>query len=322
MTAITEHRVQANGLTFHVREAGQPGQPAIILLHGFPECGYSWRYQMPFLAERGYHVLAPDLRGYGFSDAPKDAAAYRQDILVADVMGILDAFDAPQAIVIGHDWGCALAWQVARSQPERVRAVIGLSVPYPGIAPRAPTEQMRAAFGERFFYQLYFQQPDIPERELEADPRDFLRRMYHALSGPGMQERYRSPTPAKRFLDILQAPGGPQPAWMREHDLDVYVMHFAHSGLTGPINWYRAMDASWEQQCEDGRERIHPPALFIAGREDPVIQFAGKALQRMPTLMDALSGIVLLDDIGHWVQMEAPDAVNQHLGEFLDHLEP
>jgi len=320
MTEIREQKVQANGLNFHVRSAGDPAHPAVILLHGFPECGYSWRYQMPFLADKGFHVLAPDLRGYGFSDAPKDADAYRQDKLVADVMGILDAFGAKRAVVIGHDWGCALAWQVARSEPGRVRAVAGLSVPYPGLGPKPPTEQMRAAFGERFFYQLYFQQPEVPEQELEADVRDFLRRMYHALSGPGMQEKFRAEKPVTGLLDILQPPKGGQPDWMQESDLDVYVERFEHSGLTGPINWYRAMDASWRQQKEDGRERIQPPALFIAGKEDPVIQFAGKALERMPTMMDDLREVVLLDDLGHWIQMEAPEAVNQHLGAFLDSL--
>ncbi|HEX5677246.1 MAG TPA: alpha/beta hydrolase [Alcanivorax sp.] len=320
MTEIREQRVEANGLGFHVRSAGDPADPAVILLHGFPECGYSWRYQMAFLAAKGFHVLAPDLRGYGFSDAPKDVDAYRQDKLVADVMGILDAFGAERAVVIGHDWGCALAWQVARGEPGRVRAVAGLSVPYPGLGPKAPTEQMRAAFGERFFYQLYFQQPDVPEQELEADVRDFLRRMYHALSGPGMQEKFRAQQPVTGLLDILQPPKDGQPDWMRESDLDVYVERFQHSGLTGPINWYRAMDASWRRQKEDGRERIHPPALFIAGKEDPVIQFAGKALERMPTLMDDLREVVLLDDLGHWIQMEAPEAVNHHLGAFLDSL--
>tara|TARA_R110000822_G_scaffold120561_1_gene254029 strand:- start:191 stop:625 length:435 start_codon:yes stop_codon:yes gene_type:complete len=144
--------------------------------------------------------------------------------------------------------------------------------------------------------------------------------MYHALSGPGMQEKFRAEKPVTGLLDILQPPTGGQPDWMRESDLDVYVERFQHSGLTGPINWYRAMDASWRQQKEDGRERIHPPALFIAGKEDPVIQFAGKALERMPTMMDDLREVVLLDDLGHWIQMEAPEAVNQHLGAFLDSL--
>ncbi|MBL4714271.1 MAG: alpha/beta fold hydrolase, partial [Alcanivorax sp.] len=103
MTEIREQKVQANGLNFHVRSAGDPAHPAVILLHGFPECGYSWRYQMPFLADKGFHVLAPDLRGYGFSDAPKDADAYRQDKLVADVMGILDAFGAERAVVVDRE---------------------------------------------------------------------------------------------------------------------------------------------------------------------------------------------------------------------------
>ncbi len=104
---------------------------------------------------------------------------------------------------------------------------------------------------------------------------------------------------------------------MTEADLDVYEDSFRRSGLTGPINWYRAMDASWEQQKADGRERIHPPAFFLAGKEDPVIQFAGRALKRMPELMDNLTDMVLLDDVGHWVQMEAADTVNDHLGRFL-----
>ena len=317
MNDFKEHTVTANGLDFFVRQAGDPAHPTVILLHGFPECGYSWRYQMPYLAKQGFHVLAPDLRGYGRSAAPKEASAYRQDILVDDVMGILDAFGVDKARVVGHDWGCALAWQVARQEPERVLAVAGLSVPYPGIGPKAPTEQMRAAFGDRFFYQLYFQQPEVPEQELEADVRDFLKRMYHALSGPGMKEKHRVNGTATGMLDILQSPTGLQPDWMTEADLDVYEESFKHSGMTGPINWYRAMDASWEVQKADGREQIHPPAFFLAGKEDPVVQFAGRALKRMPDLMDNLTDIVLLDDVGHWVQMEAADTVNDHLGRFL-----
>ena len=320
MAFIRERRLGANGMDFFIAEAGEPGAPLVLCLHGFPECWASWRYQLPALAQSGYHAVAPDLRGYGETGGPAEVDAYRQSRLVADVVALIDALGADQAVLIGHDWGCALAWQVARSEPGRVRAVAGLSVPYPGLGPKAPTEQMRAAFGERFFYQLYFQQPDVPEQELEADVRDFLRRMYHALSGPGMQEKFRAEKPVTGLLDILQPPTGGQPDWMRESDLDVYVERFEHSGLTGPINWYRAMDASWRQQKEDGRERIHPPALFIAGKEDPVIQFAGKALERMPTMMDDLREVVLLDDLGHWIQMEAPEAVNQHLGAFLDSL--
>lgn len=319
-TEIRATQATVNNLNFHIQEAGTPGAPAIILLHGFPECSHSWRYQMPFLAGLGYHVLAPDLRGYGFSDAPAAVDAYRQDILVSDVMGILDARGAEQAVVVGHDWGCALAWQVARMEPQRVRGVVGLSVPYPGIAPKSPIEQMHAAFRDRFFYQLYFQQPDIPEQELGADTRDFLRRIYHALSGPGMKESFRAKQPVRQFTDTLQRPTGPQPDWMQEADLDVYEARFLRNGWTAPLNWYRAMEISWEQQRADGRELIRPRASFIAGKEDPVIQFATKALKRMPELMVDLTDVVLLDDIGHWIQMEAPDPVNRHLRTFLESL--
>ena len=225
---------------------------------------------------------------------------------------------APRPHNSGH-WtqnGCAT------SQFEQfVRAVAGLSVPYPGLGPKAPTEQMRAAFGERFFYQLYFQQPDVPEQELEADVRDFLRRMYHALSGPGMQEKFRAEKPVTGLLDILQPPTGGQPDWMRESDLDVYVERFEHSGLTGPINWYRAMDASWEESRDDDNWTITAPVLFLGGMQDPVLLFGQKALTRMPDYVPDLRTVVL-DQCGHWIQMEQASEVNREILGFLEEISP
>ena len=319
MTEIREQKVPANGLNFHVRSAGDPADPAVILLHGFPECGYSWRYQMPFLAAKGFHVLAPDLRGYGFSDAPKAVDAYRQDKLVADVMGILDAFGAERAVVIGHDWGCALAWQVARRHPERVAAVVGLSVPYGGPSPKPPTQAMRDLFRDHFFYMLYFQRPQAPEQELEADVEDSLRRMFHSLSADGIEDFSVAPD-STGVLQAMQPPPSP-PRWMRDEDLAYYVARFEKTGFTGALNWYRAMDASWEESRDDDNWTITAPVLFLGGMQDPVLLFGQKALTRMPDYVPDLRTVVL-DQCGHWIQMEQASEVNREILGFLEEISP
>lgn len=315
MAFIRERKVSANGLDMFIAEAGETGQPLVLCLHGFPECWASWRYQLPMLAQSGYYAVAPDLRGYGETGGSGQVDGYRMSILVEDVHALVQALGYERAILVGHDWGCALSWQVARQYPQAVEAVVGMSVPYGGPAPEAPTDAMKRLFEDRFFYMLYFQQPALPEQELEKDVRDSLRKIFHSLSADGIAE-YRVGKNDSGLLDSMSAPDQP-PRWMREEDLDYYTERYQRSGFTGPVNWYRAMDLSWEQQRADGRERIHPPAFFLAGKEDPVIQFAGRALKRMPELMDDLAEPVMLDDIGHWVQMEAADTVNEHLGRFL-----
>ena len=147
------HRRQVNGIELDVTEAGDPAGPAIVLLHGFPEAAYSWRHQIEPLAAAGYHVLAPDQRGYGSSTAPREVEAYRVDHLAADVVGLLDATGHDDAVVVGHDWGALVMWELARLHPDRIRAVIGVSVPFTPW-PGPPTELFRAIHGDNFFYML------------------------------------------------------------------------------------------------------------------------------------------------------------------------
>ena len=132
MAFTRERQVPANGLDFFVAEAGEAGAPLVLCLHGFPECWASWRYQLPVLAQSGYYAVAPDLRGYGFTGGPNEVDAYRQSVLVEDVMALIRALGYDSAILMGHDWGCGLTWQVARQYPQAIKAVIGMSVPYGG----------------------------------------------------------------------------------------------------------------------------------------------------------------------------------------------
>ena len=153
-----------------MHEAGDPANPTIVLSHGFPELAHSWRHQMQPLADAGYHVIAPDQRGYGHSTAPTAIDAYGIDHLTGDLFGLLDHYGKDDAIFVGHDWGSMVVWESARLRPERVRAVVGVSVPcvdWPG----PPTQLMRMVYGDRFFYILYFQQVGPPEAELGADAR-------------------------------------------------------------------------------------------------------------------------------------------------------
>ncbi|HAJ43011.1 MAG TPA: alpha/beta hydrolase, partial [Alcanivorax sp.] len=220
---------------------------------------------------------------------------------------------------IGHDWGCALAWQVARRHPERVAAVVGLSVPYGGPSPKPPTEAMRDLFRDHFFYMLYFQRPQAPEQELEADVEDSLRRMFHSLSADGIEDFSVAPD-STGVLQAMQPPPSP-PRWMRDEDLAYYVARFEKTGFTGALNWYRAMDASWEESRDDDNWTITAPVLFLGGMQDPVLLFGQKALTRMPDYVPDLRTVVL-DQCGHWIQMEQASEVNREILGFLEEISP
>lgn len=317
MSFVRERRVTANGMDFFVAEAGEPDSPLVLMLHGFPECWASWRYQIPVLAESGYHAVAPDLRGYGDSSAPGDVQAYSQQELVRDVEALIDALGHKRALLVGHDWGAALGWQVARLHPQRIAGYMALSVPYGGPAPEPPTETMKRRFGDYFFYMLYFQQPEAPERELEADIRDSLRRIYFSLSADADIATIFGPRKGGGFLDTMPVPDE-QPHWMREVDLDYYVSRFQKSGFRGPINWYRALDLYWRQTRNDNDWQIRVPTAYVAGKQDPVVAMNRKALDRMPDYLEDHRGTWLLDDCGHWTQMEQAPQVSSLLLEFIE----
>ena len=166
--SIQQRTIRTNGVDLVVTEAGDPSGPCVILSHGFPESAHSWRHQMQPLADAGYHVLAPDQRGYGFSSSPKNVTDYGVQDLTGDLVGLLDATGHADATFVGHDWGALLLWDLCRLHPERVRAGVAVSVPFTNW-PMAPIELMNARYGDRFFYILYFQRPNEAERELQQD---------------------------------------------------------------------------------------------------------------------------------------------------------
>jgi pimeloyl-ACP methyl ester carboxylesterase len=176
MNDFKHKSVNTNGIRMHVAEAGE-GYP-IVMCHGFPELWYSWRHQMRALAEAGFRAISPDERGYGETDAPQPIEAYTQRQLVADIVGMLDALGLAKCVIIGHDWGGAVAWNAALMAPERIERVIGVSTPFVPRMPLKPTELMKAMAQGRFHYVLYFQQPGVAEAELDRDVRRSLRGFY------------------------------------------------------------------------------------------------------------------------------------------------
>jgi len=303
-----------------VIEAGDRGAPVVILAHGFPELAYSWRHQIPALAGAGYHVLAPDQRGYGGSSRPDAIEAYDIHQLTADLVGLLDDVGTERAVWVGHDWGAVVVWNAPLLHPDRVAAVAALSVPPLPRSKMPPTRAFRAKFGDNFFYILYFQEPGVADAELDADPARTMRRMLGGLRASGDHAaalRMVRPGPLG-FVDRLPEPDR-LPDWLSQDELDHYISEFARTGFTGGLNWYRNLDRNWETTADLADAKIAVPCLFIGGTADPVLVFS-----RADRAGEVISGPyrqVMLDGAGHWLQQERPHEVNASLLDFLNGLE-
>jgi len=293
---MAERRVQLNGIALHVVDEG--AGPLVVLCHGFPELAFSWRHQLPALASEGYRVVAPDMRGFGQSSRPADVEAYDVVSLCGDMTGLLDALGEDSAIFVGHDWGASLVWSLAVLEPARVRAVAGLSVPFVPRAPAAPIPIMRRHLGEDF-YIVWFQEPELADEALARDVRRTL-----------TTSRQWTAAWAQEVDSVPKlAP------WLSEDELAVYVRAFERTGFSGGLNWYRNIDRNWELTESVAERHVVQPALFLTGELDPVRGFMPAAA--MQGWVDDLRAEVVVPGAGHWVQQQAPDAVNAALLEFL-----
>jgi pimeloyl-ACP methyl ester carboxylesterase len=323
---ISMRQVQANGVRLRLAEAGSG--PLVVLLHGFPECWYSWRHQLVALAEAGFHVVAPNQRGYPGSDVPSDVADYTMLHLVGDVVGLISALDERSAVVVGHDWGAPVAWYTALLRPDLARGVAGLSVPFTGRPAAPPLAAARRRFGD-CFYQLYFQRPGV-EKDFEADLADSFRRILYGISGDNPDNHSLLLVPeGHRFFDSWPSPAE-LPSWLTEGDIARYAEEFestasgtstdaaAGSRFVGPLNWYRNIDRNWALTAAYQGARLGPPALFLAGADDPVISWYDQA--KLAAALEANladpRGVHLYPGVGHWIQQERPDEVNAALVEF------
>jgi pimeloyl-ACP methyl ester carboxylesterase len=298
----------------HLAEAGSG--PLVLLVHGFPELWYSWRHQLLALADAGYHAVAPDVRGYGETEAPQEVESYRLLNLATDIVGILDALGEQQAVLVGNDWGANIVWWSARLFPERFRAVAVLNIPYE-VQPPASSQMLKQWSGDTFNFALYFQQVGVAERELEADVRRTLRLFFYALSGDAPADLIpylftRKPANAGALEGMPEPPRLPD--WLSEADLDYNTQVFTRTGFRGALSKYRARDLDWEELSRRTDSTVQQPVLFIGGERDSTMRFARlDAMKALPNLRK----IVRLPGCGHWTQQERPAEVNAELLAFL-----
>src|SRR5208282_2849835 len=317
MSEVRHRTIETNGIAMHVAEQGEG--PLVVLCHGFPESWYSWRHQLRALAEAGFHAVAPDMRGYGRTDAPAEIERYTLFHLVGDMVGLLDALGEKNAVIAGHDWGAPVAWHAALMRPDRFRGVIGLSVPYRPRGPARPTTVMPQT-EDAIFYQLYFQTPGVAEAELDRDARATICTLLYSASGDapsalgavGMVRRKGG------FLDGMTNPAA-LPSWLSEADIDFYAGEFARTGFRGGLNWYRNIDRNWELLAPFAGARVMVPALYIAGDRDPVVRFPGidRLIPNLASFVPQLHKTIMLPGCGHWTQQERAAEVNAAMIDFL-----
>jgi pimeloyl-ACP methyl ester carboxylesterase len=320
---IRRTRMTTNGVELDVLESGPADGPLVVLAHGFPELGWSWRHQLKALGDAGWHAIAPDQRGYGRSSRPQDVEQYSTEHLGNDLLGLVDQLSGPgsPAVFVGHDWGAFLVWDLAREHPERVRAIVNLSVPFVDW-PMPPTDIFKAIHGDNFFYILYFQPIGIAEAELDSQVEKVMRGILWAASGDG----YTGSTPLARpmhgsgFADGLDGPpNGVMPEWITDDDLAVYIDAYHASGFFGPVSWYRNLDRNAERVKDSPISAMTMPTWFIGGTKDLVIA-NDPTYETRNAMVPGYRGQTVITGAGHWTQQERPDEVNTALLGYLSQL--
>jgi pimeloyl-ACP methyl ester carboxylesterase len=304
--------ISAGGIELFVLEQGQG--PLVLLCHGWPELSYSWRHQIPAIAAAGFHVVAPDMRGFGRSSAPAEIAAYSIFDNVGDMVALVTALGEKQAVIVGHDWGAPVAWHAAMFRPDMFTKVAGLSVPPPFRGRGRPLESLREG-GITDFYWQYFQTPGVAEAEFERDVALTMRQVLgRGVSDPAALHV----TEGKGFLGNIN-PVVKLPDWLSEADIAYFAEAYRKSGFRGGLNWYRNLDRNWELTAPWQGAQIHQPSLFVAGSTDSVITglIGAKRITELERVLPNLRQKLIIDGAGHWVQQERPDEVNAALIGFL-----
>ncbi len=297
--------IAVNGVELEVFEAGRQnaGKP-IVLCHGWPDLAFTWRHQVPALVAAGYHVIAPNQRGYGNSSRPAEVTAYDVQHLAGDLVALLDHYGYQDATFIGHDWGAMVVWSLTMLHPERVTRLICLSLPYPVRGEVPWLEFMEAVLGSDYYFVHFTRQPGVADAVFDENPAQFLRNLYRK------NEPRKEPQPGMAMIELARAQTPLGEPLMSDSDLAVYVSAFKKSGFTGGINWYRNLDRDWHLLA-DVDPIVHQPALMIYGDRDAVAPGENLA-QFVPNVEE-----IHLDS-GHWIHQEKPAETNRAITQWLE----
>lgn len=277
--------IETNGIRLHAAAEGPEDGQLVVLLHGFPEFWYGWIHQIGPLAKKGYRVVAPDLRGYNLSDKPEGIEQYTLDKLKDDVAGVIRHFGRERAIVVGHDWGGAVAWHLAATEPDLVELLIAVNIPHPKAMPRVmaknPLQWLKSS------YMAFFQIPELPEKALAAD---YFKTMVGSLVSTS------------------------RPGTFSEEELERYKEAWAQPGaLTGMLNWYRALRQGSMHQTPD--RKITVPVRLIWGIGD---QFLSPMLAKESMNFCEDGELVFVGEATHWVHHEQAHILNMLIDRFIN----
>lgn len=312
--------IPSGDLVLSTRVVGEG--PLIILMHGWPELGLSWRNQMKPLADAGYTVAAPDMRGYGLSSKPADTAHYSFFAAADDMAAVADHLGHRRWISVGHDLGSNVAWRTALSFPDRVAGVFSFSVPYVGSPPAPRNDLYDVTFPDRFFYMRYFESVGPAEAELERDVRDSLRRIYYSLSGDAPLADWLRERPIDDpLMKGLTPPPPGELSFMNDAVLDRYAAAYKAGGFFAPISWYRNYPYDFQRLAQFGDLRIAQPSGFLCGEKEIVLTMYPGALEQQRELLKDLRMEAILPDAGHWIQQERPAECTDALLRFVRDLD-
>jgi pimeloyl-ACP methyl ester carboxylesterase len=287
--------------------------PPIVLVHGFPELAFSWRHQLPALADAGYQAIAPDMRGYGGTDKPPAVSDYTVQKLIGDITGMMDSLGIEKALIVGHDWGALVTWQMALLAPERMAGLVALNIPFFKRPPINPITFMRLKIGKSF-YIVNFQDSDEADRRFAEDPVRFIdvmmRKRRIDRDKPRDKRRKRRPL---SLLDMLDRddPGGD--VLLTPEELDYYADAFTAGGFTGPINWYRNFKHNWKS-TKGVEQIVRVPSLFVGVSDDAIV--SRKQIEVMKASVPDLE-IRIIEDCGHWTQQEQPALLNNIMLDWM-----
>ncbi|MCO5559195.1 hypothetical protein L7F22_012790 [Adiantum nelumboides] len=306
MEGVTHRTIFTNGISMHFVEMGSG--PVVLFLHGFSDGWYGWRKQISVFAQAGYRAIAPDMRGYGDTSAPEGVEKYTYLHIVGDLIGLLDALKVKKAFFVTHDWGAIIGWQLALYRLDRVIALATLTVYFFPRDPKGSILQLqKAAYGDGH----YMNQFQIPG-EFEAHIASITPEVYFRLVFGSKLDLN---------LDFLKLPKEvPLPDWMSEEELSVYVAEFKKHGFTPPLNYYRALDLSWELTASWAGSKVMVPAIFIIGDQDLVYEFSGAKDYihgGMAADVPFLKDTIVLEGVRHFLQLEKPEVVNDHVLSFF-----
>jgi pimeloyl-ACP methyl ester carboxylesterase len=313
---IKEYDIATNGISLHVTEQGDG--PVVLFCHGFPDTAYTWRRQMKEIAAAGYRAIAPDMRGYGRSSAPADANLYTPLYTAGDLVGLLDELKISSAVLVGHDWGATHAWNAALMRPDRFKAVFCLSVPY---TPRGDVnvfEKMRKSGHQDDFYMFEQIRPDADQ--IWANAAVTIPGILYWASGSAPADKRWSPMDSARSLH-RPAPG-PLPSWAESDYVNHNIAEFQRTGFHGGLNYYRAAEPYFNLSAAFKGAKITQPSFFIWGKVDGLKELYPLTIDQMRGGLPGLVGGLELDNVGHWVQHEAPNVVNDQLVKFLRIVNP